>query len=85
MNELVINPLTELNKQNAGLDPIERIDKAREFIGNNMTDSMRLILRLSMIIIPLILILISYIIYRKKYKIDSKFYKQITDDLLKRY
>ena len=42
---------------------------------------MLLSLRISMIVIPLILIVLSYIIYRWKYKIDDKLYAQITHDL----
>jgi Na+/melibiose symporter-like transporter len=37
-----------------------------------------------MIVLPLILIIASYIIYRWKYKLDEKMYQEITTDLLKR-
>lgn len=59
-------------------------DEARVIISENFTEQMRIFLRTSMIVVPLILIVISYIIYLRKYKIDDKFYKQITDDLKER-
>lgn len=43
-----------------------------------------LVMRLSMIIVPLLLILCSYVIYLKKYKIDDKMYAQIVSDLAQR-
>lgn len=59
-------------------------EQARDHIKANMTSNMEIILRLAMIVIPLILIVISYITYRKKYIIDDKYYKEITDQLLQR-
>jgi melibiose permease/lactose/raffinose/galactose permease len=59
-------------------------EQARNHIKTNMTTNMEIILRLSMIVIPLILIVISYVIYRKKYIIDDKYYKEITDQLFQR-
>ncbi len=41
----------------------------------------KLTLRLSMIVVPLILIVLCYVVYRKKYKIDDKMYDQIIHDL----
>lgn len=44
----------------------------------------KLVLKLSMIVLPLLLILISYWVYRKKFKIDEVFYKKILTDLKER-
>jgi len=43
-----------------------------------------LIMKFAMMVFPLICIIVSYIIYRKKFKIDSVFYGQILDDLKSR-
>jgi melibiose permease/lactose/raffinose/galactose permease len=40
-----------------------------------------LLMKIAMLVFPLLCIVASYIIYRKKYKIDSKFYGQILSDL----
>lgn len=40
-----------------------------------------LMMKLAMLIFPLICIVVSYIIYRRKYKIDRKMYAQIISDL----
>lgn len=47
----------------------------------DVTDSGLLIMKLSMLILPLIFIVLGYIIYRKKYKIDKKTYENIITDL----
>lgn len=39
------------------------------------------IMKIAMLILPLIMILAGYIVYRYKYKIDQKMYKQILSDL----
>ncbi len=80
LNEKVIKPLTDAKAANPNLST----EDARALISSNVTESMLLSLRSAMIIIPLLLILISYVIYRWKYKIDAKMYQEITDDLLKR-
>ena len=43
-----------------------------------------MIMKLSMMIFPLIAIVIGYVIYLKKYKIDAKLYSRIIDDLTAR-
>jgi len=43
-----------------------------------------LMMKIAMLVFPLICIVFSYIIYRKKYIIDSKFYGQILSDLRER-
>lgn len=50
----------------------------------DVTQDGLLILKLSMLVLPLICILIGYLIYRLKYKIDEKTYKQILIDLKER-
>ena len=44
----------------------------------------QLIVKAAMLVIPLILIILGYVIYLKKYKIDEKFYGEILEDLEKR-
>lgn len=41
----------------------------------------KLIVKIAMLVIPLLLIIAGYIVYRKKYKIDEKFYGEILADL----
>lgn len=82
INDKVIQRATEDKIKYGDLDNVNEL--VREGISQNMTSQMRLILRFSMIIIPLILILISFMIYYKKFKIDTKFYDHIIDDLEKR-
>jgi melibiose permease/lactose/raffinose/galactose permease len=43
-----------------------------------------LAMKLAMLIFPLLCIVVSFFIYLKKYKIDSRFYEQILSDLRKR-
>jgi melibiose permease/lactose/raffinose/galactose permease len=77
LNRLVINPTTEFVENNPGVDN----EVIRDFIASRVTPEMLLSLRVSMIVIPLILIVLSYVIYRMKYKIDDKMYQEITRDL----
>ena len=42
------------------------------------------IMKISMMILPLILILVGFVLYQKKFKIDEKFYAQIVKDLEER-
>ena len=51
---------------------------------DDVTSEGLLILKLAMFIIPLLCIILGYIIYRAKYKIDKKFYDQIVADLATR-
>jgi melibiose permease/lactose/raffinose/galactose permease len=77
LNEYVINPLTEARRTN----PNMTTEQARQMIAANVNPEMLLNLRIAMIIMPLVLIVISYLIYRWKYRIDAKMYAQITHDL----
>jgi len=77
LNEKVINPLTEAKKINPAL-PTEA---ARAMIESSMTEAMRLSLRMTMMVVPIILVILSYLIYRYRYKLDDKFYSQIISDL----
>ena len=77
LNEYVINPLTEARRTN----PNMTTEQARQMIAANVNPDMLLNLRIAMIIMPLVLIVISYLIYRWKYRIDAKMYAQITHDL----
>jgi melibiose permease/lactose/raffinose/galactose permease len=47
-------------------------------------DSAVWIMKISMMILPLLCILIGFILYQKKFKIDEKFYSEIISDLEKR-
>jgi len=80
LNEFVINPVQAATEA----DPNISTEAIRALIAANVTDEMLLMLRTSMVVIPFILIMISYVIYRWKFKIDTKMYQQITEDLLKR-
>ena len=44
----------------------------------------KLTIKSAMFVLPLVLILLGYVIYLKKYKIDEKFYGQILKDLEER-
>ena len=46
-----------------------------------VTDGGLLLMKIAMLIFPLICIVASFVIYRNKYRIDSKFYAQILADL----
>jgi melibiose permease/lactose/raffinose/galactose permease len=48
---------------------------------NSTPDSAIWIMKLSMMILPLICILVGFILYQKKFKIDEQFYSQILADL----
>lgn len=80
LNKNVIKPVTDTVNSNPDMEAAE----IRALIATLVTDDMLLGLRASMIVLPLILIILSYIVYRWKFKIDAKMYQQITDDLLKR-
>lgn len=80
LNAQVINPLTEARK----LNPSMTTEQARAMIAANVTPEMLLNLRSAMIIVPLILIVISYVVYRWKYKIDADMYAKITKELEQR-
>lgn len=84
MNNTVIKPLADkmdAGGEFGGMAQTQKINAAREFIANNMTDGMRLTLRLSMIIVPLVCIILAYFIYLKFYKINKDLYQNILTDL----
>ncbi len=80
LNDKVINPLTEAKK----IDPSLPTETARAMIESGMTGSMRLSLRITMMAIPILFVIVSYLIYRYRYKLDDKFYRQIISDLEER-
>jgi len=51
---------------------------------NKVADGSVWIMKVSMMIIPLVLILVGFIIYHKKFKIDEKMYAEIVNDLEER-
>lgn len=51
---------------------------------NDVTAGGLLIMKLSMLILPLIFIVTGYIVYRLKFRIDEKMFKQIVSDLSRR-
>jgi melibiose permease/lactose/raffinose/galactose permease len=80
LNERVIKPVADAVNSNPDMETAE----IRTLISTLVDDRMLLWLRISMIVLPLILIIASYVIYRWKYKLDEKMYQEITTDLLKR-
>ncbi|MDX9691278.1 MAG: glycoside-pentoside-hexuronide (GPH):cation symporter [Acholeplasmataceae bacterium] len=80
LNREVINPTTQFVEDNPEADN----QAIRDFIADRVTPEMLLSLRVSMIVIPLILIVLSYVIYRLKYKIDDELYAKITKELNER-
>ncbi len=55
-----------------------------EYVMNSTPDSAIWIMKLSMMILPLICILIGFVLYQKKFKIDEEMYAQICKDLEER-
>ena len=52
-------------------------EQTAEFI----TETGKLIVKFSMLVIPLLFIIAGYVIYRKKFKIDETFYSRIVGEL----
>ena len=78
LNQKVIKPVTDaINDETQQLTT----QQIRLLIASLTDEQMLLILRMSMLIVPLLLILTSYFIYLKKYQIDATFYEKITNDL----
>lgn len=50
----------------------------------DVTSGGLLLMKIAMLLVPLVFILVSYLIYRYKYKIDSAMYEQILKDLQER-
>jgi melibiose permease/lactose/raffinose/galactose permease len=64
-------------------DMTEKMATAEEIV-NAIPGSAIWIMKLSMMILPLICILVGFVIYSKKFKIDEELYAQIVSDLEKR-
>lgn len=77
------NQQINLLEKDAGLTKEQVLIKGNELVAG-IPPQMNFIMRLSMIVVPLLLILASYVIYRTKYKIDDKMYNQIITDLAAR-
>ncbi|MGI6781348.1 MAG: MFS transporter [Acholeplasmataceae bacterium] len=89
LNEKVINPLTEdidLANRNHEVygTPKLTTEEIRHFISQNITSEMRLGLRLSMLIIPFLFVLGSYLLYRFKFKVDEDMHRKITTEIRQR-
>lgn len=61
-----------------------QIKEQASAVAASVPDSATFIMRMSMMILPLILIIASYFVYKKFYKIDDKMYSQIIADLTER-
>ncbi len=73
------NQISELEKSTTLTQ--EQIKMQAQAVASSVPDSATMIMRISMIVLPLILIVISYWVYRRFYKIDDKMYTQIIADL----
>lgn len=85
---LAVSGLNKYSAQIAALEnsalPQEQIKAEANALVQTIPASSTLTLRASMIIVPLLLILASYAIYRRFYKLDDKMYASIIADLEKR-
>lgn len=66
----------EIKVNQGKLTSAEVLEKANHYIGE-ITPTQGLVFRMGMVLIPVIALVISYIIIRKKYHIDEKEYEQI--------
>lgn len=73
---LIISGINMIANDLVGVDP----ERAQEII-NATPDQAIWIMKLSMMILPLICILVGFVLYIKKFKIDEKMYAQILEDL----
>jgi melibiose permease/lactose/raffinose/galactose permease len=81
-NVAIIKPLAEWRKLNPAASAAESQAKIREYyLAAGNEDLIRFNLRLGMMLIPMLLVIASYIVYRKMYRIDDVFYNQIITDL----
>ncbi len=78
----IANEISTL-ESNSALSKEQVLLQANEVVAT-VTPDMKLIMRLSMIVLPLLLILCSYFCYRKFYKIDKQFYDRIISELKER-
>ena len=76
------NQISELEK-NTALSSEQIKQQANELVAS-IPDSATLLLRISMIALPLLLIVVSYLVYRKFYRIDDAMYSRIIQDLEQR-
>ncbi|MFA6889798.1 MAG: MFS transporter, partial [Bacilli bacterium] len=81
-NTSIINRLTEFKDAFPTATASESQAMIRLFYSESGNENLiRFNLRLGMMIIPMILVVASYIVYRKLYKIDDVFYRQIITDI----
>lgn len=80
LNSQVIKPVTDAKNANPNMTN----EEVRALIASLVSPEMLLRLRTSMIVVPLIMIIVAYIIFRLKFKIDTTFYAKITADLAER-
>lgn len=81
LNSRVIQPLTEAREAAANAGSPLSTEAARALISANVTDQMLLWLRISMVVLPLLLILGAYLVYRTFYKIDYALFEKIKKDI----
>ncbi len=83
LNDKVIKPLTNLRDEAAELGLTFTTEQSRAFIEANVTESMLVWLRVSMVILPAVFILGAYLVYRTYYKIDYAMFEQIKSEIKK--
>lgn len=81
LNSRVIQPLTEAREAAANAGSPLSTEAARALISANVTDQMLLWLRISMVVLPLLLILGAYLVYRAFYKMDYEMFEKIKKDI----
>lgn len=81
LNSQVIQPLTEAREVAANAGTPLSTEAARALISANVTDQMLVWLRISMVVLPLLLILGAYLVYRTFYKIDYTLFEKIKKDI----
>lgn len=81
LNSQVIQPLTEAREAAANAGNPLSTEAARALISTNVTDQMLVWLRISMVVLPLLLILGAYLVYRTFYKIDYALFDKIKKDI----
>ncbi len=67
----------------SGINEAEQIGEAADSV-KLVTEQGLLMLKISMLIIPLVFILVGYLVYFFKYKIDKEFYEKIVSELRQR-
>ncbi len=80
---LIISGINAIANSIADAEAAENTDLVLELI-NSTPDSALWIMKISMMILPLICILVGFVLYQKKFKIDEKMYAEIVADLEER-